>query len=216
MAVVQGLGRDLADALHAAGDGGAGGAVVIQALHELLIALPLGVILDHADLLADDALLLLHRPVGEIGHRYEGQQDLQILIELLGGAEIVAGDGVGGEGVGLGTVFRQLLQGVALGGVEHLMLQIVGDAGGGIQPLAVQLELHVHAAVAGGEQGVLPLEALLGHDAHRQAVGQRLPAGGLADTGIVGQHALSSFPFRKNTVSSWQLWAAFWMRSGVT
>ena len=49
---------------------------------------------------------------------------------MLGGVKIVSGDGVGGEGIGLGTVFGQLLQGVAVFGVELLMLQIVGDAGG--------------------------------------------------------------------------------------
>ena len=129
MAVVQGLCRDLADALHAAGNGGAGGTVVIQALHQLLIALPFRVILDHADLLTDDALLLLHRLVGKVGNGHKGQQDLQVLIELFGRAEIVAGNGVGGKGVGLRAVFRQLLQGVALGGIKHFMLQIVGETG---------------------------------------------------------------------------------------
>ena len=216
MAIVQRLCRDLTDTFHAAGDRRAGGTVVIQPLHQLLIALPLGIVLDHADLLPDDALLLLHRLVGKIGYGDEGQQNLQVLIELLRGAEIVTGNGVGGKGIWLRAVFCQLLQRVALGGVEHLVLQIMGDARRGVQPLSVQLEFHIHAAVAGGKQSIFPLEAFFRYDADRQAVGQRLPPGSLTDAVIVGQHTVSSFPFRKNTVSSRQLCAAFWIRSGVT
>ena len=166
MAIVEGLGGNVGDALHTACDGGTGGAIYIQRLHQALVALPLGVILDHADLLPDDALLLFHRLLGEVGNGHEGEKDLQILIELLRGGEIVAGDGVGGEGVGLSTVGGQHLQGVALLGVEHLMLEVVGDACGGVQPLPVtDLKAHVHAAVRSAEQGIGAAKILLGHDA---------------------------------------------------
>ena len=186
MAVVQRLCRDLADALHRAGHGGAGGAGVVQRLHQPLVHLPFRIVLDHVDLLGNDALLLLHALLGEVGHGHEGQQNLQILVEFLRGVEVVAGDGVGRKGVGLRAVFRQLLQGVARLGVEHLVLQIVGDAGGGVQPLAVQLKAHIHAAVAGGEHGVLAAIVLLGDDEHRQAVFQRCANDLLADAGIDG------------------------------
>ena len=119
-----------------------------------------------------------------------------------GGIKIIAGDGVGGKGVGLRAVFGQLLKGIALLGVEHLMLQIVGDARRSIQPLAVQAETGIHAAVAGGEKGIALGIVPLGHDVDAQAVGQRLPADGLADALVKGLfHACASFPFRKYTVS---------------
>ena len=51
---------------------------MIQGLHHPGVELPVGVVLDHADLLADDALLLGHALLGEIGDGDEGQQDLQI------------------------------------------------------------------------------------------------------------------------------------------
>ena len=198
VAVVQRLSGDLPDGLDAARHGDAAGVVLIQGLHHPGIDLPVGVVLDHADLLADDALLLGNALLGKIGDGHEGQQNLQILLKMVGGVEVVAGHGVGGEGVGLRTVLRQFLKGVALLGVEHLVLQIVGDARRGVQPLAVQLEAHVHAAVAGGEEGVLLDIAGLGHHADHQAVGQGLPEDRLAYPLVKGlSHSAASFPFRK-------------------
>ena len=209
VAVVQGLGRDPADALHGPGHRLPHRAVAVQGLHHLAVYLPLGVVLDHADLLGDDALFLFHALVGEIRHGHEGQQNPQIFIKMLGAVEIIGGDGVAGEGVGLGPALGQLLHGAAVRRVEHLVLQIVGDAGGGVQPPAVQLKAHIHAAVAGGEEGELPGIAGLGHHAHRQAVGQSLPQDLFPDAGIYGGfHQASSFPCRKYTVSRVTLWAA--------
>ena len=217
MAVVQGLGGDLADALHGPGHGLADGAVTVQGLHHLAIDLPLGIVLDHADLLGDDALLLLHALVGEVGDGHEGQQNPEIVVKMLGAVEIVGSDGVAGVGVGLGPTPGQVLHGAAVGGVEHLVLQIVGDAGRGIQPLAVQPEAHIHAAVAGGEEGKFPGIAGLGHHADGQAVGQGLPDGLFPDAGVgKGFHQAPSFPCRKYTVSRVTLPAAARMRSGVT
>ena len=53
---------------------------------------------------------------------------------------------------GSAPFLARLLEGVALLGVEHLVLEIVGDPGGGIQPLAIERKAHVHAAVAGGKE----------------------------------------------------------------
>ena len=155
--------------------------------------------------------------VGEIRNGYKGEQDAQILLKMLGGIEIVAGDGVGGKGIRLGAVFGQLLQGVAVLGIKHLVLQIMGDAGGGIQPLAVQPEAQIHAAVAGGKKGVFARVTGLADDADRQAVGERFPNGGFSDA-VIGMlcHCAASFPRRKYTVSSCILSAASQMRSGVT
>ena len=136
---------------------------------------------------------------------------------MLGAVEIVGSDGVAGVGVGLGPTPGQVLHGAAVGGVEHLVLQIVGDAGRGIQPLAVQPEAHIHAAVAGGEEGKFPGIAGLGHHADGQAVGQGLPDGLFPDAGVgKGFHQAPSFPCRKYTVSRVTLPAAARMRSGVT
>ena len=217
MTIVEGLGGDVRNTLHTACDGGTGRAIFIQRLHQALVALPLGVILDHADLLPDDALLLLHRLFGEVGNGHEGEKDLQILIELLRGGEIVAGDGVGSEGVRLSTVGGQHLQGVALLGVEHLMLEVVGDACRGVQPLTIaNLKAHVHAAVGSAEQSIRAAEILLGDDADLQAVGQRMAVDTFANAGIGHHHTAASFPLRKNTVSRVQLAAASRIRWGVT
>jgi hypothetical protein len=74
VAVVEGLGRDVGDALHRAGNGGPGGVVAVQGLHHPGVELPVGVVLDHADLLADDALLLGHALRREVGRGDEGEQ----------------------------------------------------------------------------------------------------------------------------------------------
>ena len=96
------------------------------------------------------------------------------------------------------------------------MLQIVGDARRGIQPLAVQPEAGVHAAVAGGEKRILFGVAGLGNHADLQSVGQPLPADLLADPLIKKLfHASASFPFRKYTVSSRTVSMARQIRSAV-
>ena len=87
----------------------------------------------------------------------------------------------------------------------------------GIQPLAVQPEAQIHAAVAGGEKSVFAGVARLADDADRQAVGKGFPNGGFSDA-VIGMlcHCAASFPRRKYTVSRRMLFAASQMRSGVT
>ena len=136
---------------------------------------------------------------------------------MLRGIKIIAGDGIGGEGVGLGPVFGKLLQGVALFGIEHLVFQIMGNAGGRVQPPAVQPEAQVHAAVAGGKKGIFTGVAGLADDADRQTVGQGVPHHCLPHPGVMlFVHSASSFPFRKYTVSSAMVRAASCTRWGVT
>ena len=148
--------------------------MLIQSAQQVDEHLPVGVVLDHADLLADDPPLLLHALLGEIGDGDEGEQGPKILLKMFCGLKIVAGDGVAGEGVGRGPVGRQLLKGVALLGVEHLVLQIVGHSGRGIVPGPVQLKAQVHSAIIGGKEGVLLLKLRLGKDEHIQPVVQDL------------------------------------------
>ena len=170
----------------------------VEALHQIGVDPPVRLVLDHADLLGDDALLLVHALLGEVGLGDKGEEDAEALIELLGTLEVVAGDGVGGEGVVHGPVFRQLLEGVPLPGVEHLVLQVVGDAGGGVPPDAVQAEAQVHAAVAGGEEGVpLGVVGLVDHH-DLQAVMEAEPGHPLPQLGILlNAHSSASFPLRK-------------------
>ena len=195
MATVQGLGSDVGDALHGAGHGNTGGTLPVQGLQHPLIDLPLRVVLDHADLLSNNALLLGHALVSEVRHRHKGQQLPQILVKVLRAVEVVGRHGVAGKGIGLGAVFGHLLHGVSVGGVEHLVLQIVGDARRGILPYAVLLKAQVHAAVAGGEHGVFPGVAGLVDHIGRQTVFQAAEGHRLVNAGIIHPHA--SFPFRK-------------------
>ena len=172
MQVIERLGCDGADALLTAGHGDADRAVRVQAAHQVFVHLPVRAVLDHADLLGDDAPLLLHRLLGEVGHADEAQQRFQVFREMLGAVKIVRRHGVGGKGVGLGAPLCQLLQHVPRFRVEHLVLQIMGDAGRGLRPAPAPAELHVHAAVAGGKHRVFAAKARFFHHVHRQAVGQ--------------------------------------------
>ena len=216
MALVEGFRRDLGDALHRSGNGGPGGGDLVEGPEHPDVNLPVGVVLDHPDLLADDTLFLGHALLGEPGDGDEGQQNLQVLIEMVRGIKVVPGHGVGGKGVGLRAVFRQLLEGVALLGVEHLVLQVVGDTGGA-QPLAVQGEAGVHASVTGGEKGIFLGVVRLGDHPDFQAVGQGFAVDGFAQALVQdGGHASASFPCKKYTVSSFTVSMAAKMRSGVT
>ena len=217
VAVVQRLRCDVGDTLHRPGDRGPGSALLVQGLHHPGVELPVGVVLDHADLLADDPTLLFHALPGEIGDGDEGEQGPKVLLKMLGGLKIIAGDGVAGKGVGGGPVGRQLLERVALSGVEHLVLQVVGNARRCVQPLTVQTEAGVHPAVPGGKEGVLLGVLRLGDHADLQSVGQHLPVDGLADPLVKRLlHSAVSFPFRKYTVSRETVCMASKMRSAVT
>ena len=106
MAGVEGVGGDVGDGLLGAGDGHPDGVVIKQALHQAVKHLVVRIVLHHADLLADDPLLLVHALLGEIGNGDEGEQDAQVLLKFLCALEIVACDGVAGEGIGGGAVGR--------------------------------------------------------------------------------------------------------------
>ena len=201
MAGIERFGRDLRNALHRTGDGDAGGGGVVQALEQVGVDPPVGRILHHADLLTDDAALLVHALLREVGDGDEREQDLQILLKVLRAVEVIGGRRVGGEGVRLRAVLAQLLQGVAVLGVEHLVLQIVRDASGRIVPHAVEPEAHIHAAVARGEKGVALAVEGFGHNGDGQSVRQRGPQHRFADAGIIRfvplHCAAPSFPVRK-------------------
>ena len=123
MAAVQGLRGDERDGFHRARHAVPDGMVVVKAAHELVIDDVVRVVVAHADLLADDALLLRHGLVGEVRRTHEAQQHAQVVVELVGGLEVVAGEPAGGVGVGLGAVGGQGGKSVvAVRHVEHLVL----------------------------------------------------------------------------------------------
>ena len=198
MAVIQGFRRNMGNTLHRTGNAGTGRTSAVERLQHPGIDLPVGVVLDHTDLLSDDALLLGHALLREIGNRHKGQQDFQILLKVVGRIEIVTGHGVCREGVGFRAVLGQFLQGVALLCIEHLVFQIVSDAGRRIQPLTLQLETGVHTAVAGGKEGIFLAVARLGNHKNSQSVGQRFLIDRFTDAFVKHLlHASASFPRRK-------------------
>ena len=152
---VQQFGSDLGDGLHGAGDVHADGVLVEQTLQHIEQHAAVGLVLAHTDLLTDDALLLLHRLLGEVGVLHELQQNLQAGQDILGGVEHIGGAVKGGVGVGAGAGLRKLTEGVALLALEQLVLQVVGDALGHLLHAAVGGGQHVvHRAVFGGEHRV--------------------------------------------------------------
>ena len=66
MAVIQRVRSDFGNALHCTGNAGAGRMAMIHGPQHPGVDLPVGVVLDHADLLTDDALLLGNTLIGEI------------------------------------------------------------------------------------------------------------------------------------------------------
>ena len=94
---------------------------------------------------------------------------------MFGRFKIIGSHGAGGKGVFHRSVFRQLLEGIALLSIKHFVLQIVGDAGGGIPPLAILLVAHIHPTVAGGKKGIpFGVKRLMDHN-DLQPIGKDLP-----------------------------------------
>ena len=139
-----------------------------------------GVIRIHLDLLGNNPALLLHALLGEIALGYKLEQGPEVLLKQRGAGEMIGRDVIAGKGIGACAGLRQLLEGVAVGHVKHLMLQIVGHAVGGYIGLAVQLEPCVYGAVIGGKEGIGPGKAALGYYLQSQAIGQRILKGPLA------------------------------------
>ena len=109
VAVVQRFRRDTRDALDRAGDGNARGRRAVQAGKKPFVDLPVGRILDHADLLGNDAALLFHAFLRKVRHGDEGEQNAQVFFKMLGAVKVIARHGVGSEGVRLCAVLREYL-----------------------------------------------------------------------------------------------------------
>ena len=109
VAVIQRVRGDFGNALYRTCNAGAGRMAMIHGPQHPGVDLPVGVVLDHADLLTDDPLLLGNALIGEIRNRDKRQQDPQILLEMLGRVKVIGRHGVGGKGIRLRAVLRQFL-----------------------------------------------------------------------------------------------------------
>jgi len=109
VAVVQCFRRDARDALDRAGDGHARGRRAVQAGKEPFVDLPVRRILDHADLLTDDATFLFHAFVRKVRNGDKREQDAQVFFKMLGAVKVIARHRVGGKGVRLCAVLREYL-----------------------------------------------------------------------------------------------------------
>ena len=171
MTGIQHLRRDLRDALDASDDLLTDRMMPVQQLQQTVVVGRARVILAHVDLLPDDPLLLLYRLFGEIGGGDKVQQEAQVLFKQPRAVKIVGRHIGGGERVGIGAVLRQKRQRVVpVRQVKHLVLQVVGHAGGGIVLDAVQRKAAVGPAVIGREDRVKARKTFLRENTDPQTV----------------------------------------------
>ena len=171
VAAVEQVGVDPGNRLDGARDVHLDAIVVVKAVQQVKGHPPARVVLIHADLLPDDALLLLHRLLGEVGVGHAVQQNLQRLLEFARAGEQVAGLVEAGEGVGGGSGLGVPVKCVAVLALKHLVLQVVGDAlrhPNLLSPL-LRLEAGVDRAVLGREHGVGGGKSRHGVEQHGQS-----------------------------------------------
>ncbi|MPM75536.1 hypothetical protein SDC9_122529 [bioreactor metagenome] len=94
MTGIEGLGRDVGNGLHRARHRNPDRMLLVKSGKQVRKYLPGGVVLDHADFLTDDALLLIHAFLCKIGDGDEGEQNAQVLLKFLGAFKIISGNGV--------------------------------------------------------------------------------------------------------------------------
>ena len=227
MAVIKHLCSDAGNGLHTACHRDTGRMAAIQPFQKICINLPVGIVLNHADFLADDPLLLGHALFCKIWHRNKREQNAQTLLKMFRSSKIIAGDRVAGKSVRLSPQLGQLLQRVAVFRVEHFMLKIMGHACRRFLPFPVQAKAHIHTAVVCSEKSVILGKSTFGYHKQPQAVVACLAEYPLLQFRIVCLfHSTPSFSSgfcaaprklrRKYTVSSRMPAAASSMRSRVT
>ena len=111
------------------------------------------------------------------------EQQGQILLPPLGTLYMIRRHGVAGERVGTSAQAGELLHHIALGHVEHLVLEIVGNPVGGLAGPSVQIEPGVDGPVVGGQKGVGLGKVRLGGHPQKQSAGQPLLKKGLPKIG---------------------------------
>ena len=125
---------------------------------------PLGVVVVHFDLLADNALLFADGFLCKVRGLYKIQQNFQGLVNLARGGEQVVGGVKGSKGVGAGASLGKTVERVALLAFKELVLQIVGNSLGYQFRLGFisALKTVVNGTVAGAKHGVRCAAALFG------------------------------------------------------
>ena len=185
MAGIERLSGDLGDALGGADDLFADRMIFVQQLQQAVIIGGARAVLAHADFLADDALLFLHGLIGEEGRRDKMQQKPQILFKQVGAAEEITGHVRRGKGVRIGPVPAEQAQcAVAVGQVEHLMLEKVRDAGRRVVFGSVYRKAPVGPAVIRGKHGIKAGKALFGKNPDTQTVFRRGAVQDVSRTGV--------------------------------
>ena len=196
MAGVKRLGRDLRDALHASADRDARRMAAVHRREQVLKARRIGVVLIHADLLLDDAALLVHAFVREIRRRHHPQQNFQVFFKAVGAFDIIRRHGVVRKRIVAAAVFGVLLHGVSLRQIEHLMLQIVRHARRNGTVLSRKGKAHIDRAEVRRQKREFFRKARPRNDADGQSVRQLLFKIVLAKSRkVFSDHA--SAPFRK-------------------
>ena len=91
MAVIEGLGGNLGDALHRACNSVLYGVLPIEHGEKIIVNDNAGIVLTHGYFLGDYPLLLADRFLGEVGSGNKVEQKFQIVLKFLGAAEIIGG-----------------------------------------------------------------------------------------------------------------------------
>ena len=172
VAVIQHLRGDFRNAFHCARHRAAHRGILIQCGQQTDIHLEIRAVFNHSDFLTDDAPFLIDALFREVGSGNKMEQHFQIFLKALGAFKIVCGHIRRSERIGLGAVGSQHIHGVALRQVEHFMLQIMGNACGGINPVAAQRESTVRSAVIRCKCGKGAVEVGFRKNADGQAVGE--------------------------------------------
>ena len=99
VAGVQGVGSDLGNGFHRSQNRLPDRMAVVEATQQILIYLPVRVVIVHADLLSDNALLLMDALGSKVGRRDEAEQHPQMLWESVGAGKVVGCHVSGGKSI---------------------------------------------------------------------------------------------------------------------
>ena len=170
--------------------------LAIQAGRQIFKDAAVGIVQMHADLLIDDADLLLNALLCEIGSGDELQQQFQRAFKVFGAGNIVGGHIIAGEGIGARTQRSQFRRHIPITGkIEHFMLQKMGDAVTDADFSAFQFELRMDGAEIRYKISKFLRKAGTGIHHNRQTVGQLPSVQFFTQSGIFSDHDCT--PFRK-------------------
>ena len=146
--------------------------LLIQPAHEILVSPVVGRIIIHAQFLLDDLTLLGHIIGMKVRFPGKVQQQVQAWHVLLRCREIICRRAVLRECIGTRAILSELNKNIPLLLFEELMLQEVGDSGGGFNFSTIDLELEVDRPIPGGRYGDFLVHPRLGQKNNLQAAGE--------------------------------------------